>query len=93
MLYPGGRGRGGAVARRRRSPQSGCRPAKPSPARSRIRDEFNIAITDGSGYYRSWPTSKVKVTVDNPLDAHVAQLGKYTNDDLHNVLAYLQTLK
>jgi hypothetical protein len=35
----------------------------------------------------------VKVTVDNPLDAHVAQLGKYTNHDLHNVLAYLQTLK
>ena len=46
-----------------------------------------------SGYYRSWPTSKVKVTIDNPLDAHIAQLAKYTNDDLHNVLAYLQTLK
>jgi hypothetical protein len=33
------------------------------------------------------------VKVDNPLDAHIAQLAKYTNEDLHNVLAYLQTLK
>ncbi len=40
------------------------------------RDEFNIAITDAAGYYRSWPTSKVKVTVDNPLDAHIAQLAQ-----------------
>ena len=57
------------------------------------RDEFNIAITDAAGDYRSWPMSKVKVTIENPLDAHIAQLAKYTNDDLHNVLAYLQTLK
>jgi hypothetical protein len=35
----------------------------------------------------------VTVTIDDPLAAHVAQLGKYTNDDLHDVLAYLQTLK
>jgi cytochrome c oxidase cbb3-type subunit III len=57
------------------------------------RDEFTIAITDAAGYYRSWPMGAVKVAIDNPLDAHVAQLPKYTNDDLHNVLAYLQTLK
>jgi cytochrome c oxidase cbb3-type subunit 3 len=57
------------------------------------RDEFNIAITDQAGYYRSWPANQIKVTVDNPLDAHIAQLAKYTNDDVHNVLAYLQTLK
>jgi hypothetical protein len=37
--------------------------------------------------------SKVTVTIVNPLDAHIAQLAKYNNDDLHNVLAYLQTLK
>ena len=57
------------------------------------RDEFTIAITDAAGYYRSWPMSKVTVTIVNPLDAHIAQLAKYNNDDLHNVLAYLQTLK
>jgi len=36
---------------------------------------------------------RVKFTVDNPLDAHVEQLGKYTDDDMHNVLAYLHTLR
>jgi len=31
--------------------------------------------------------------VMNPLDAHIEQLGKYTDEDMHNVLAYLQTLR
>ena len=57
------------------------------------RDEFTIALTDSSGWYRSWPTRQVKFSVNNPLDAHVEQLGKYTDDDMHDVLAYLQTLR
>jgi cytochrome c oxidase cbb3-type subunit 3 len=57
------------------------------------RDEFTIALRDSSGWYRSWPTSQVQFSVDNLLDAHVEQLGKYTDDDMHNVLAYLQTLR
>jgi cytochrome c oxidase cbb3-type subunit III len=56
-------------------------------------DEFTIALTDTAGRYRSWPTRSVKFTVRNPLDAHVEQLGKYSDDDMHNVLAYLQTLR
>jgi cytochrome c oxidase cbb3-type subunit 3 len=56
-------------------------------------DEFTIALTDAAGRYRSWPTRAVKFTVNNPLDAHVEQLGKYSDDDMHNVLAYLQTLR
>jgi cytochrome c oxidase cbb3-type subunit 3 len=57
------------------------------------RDEFTIALTDSSGWYRSWPAGQVKFSVNNPLDAHVEQLGKYTDDDMHDVLAYLQTLR
>jgi cytochrome c oxidase cbb3-type subunit III len=57
------------------------------------RDEFTIALTDASGWYRSWPSSQVKFTVDDPLQAHVDQLAKYTDADMHNVLAYLQTLR
>jgi len=57
------------------------------------RDEFSIALTDASGWHRSWPTKQVKVTIDDPLQAHVDQLAKYTDADMHNVLAYLQTLK
>lgn len=57
------------------------------------RDEFTIALTDASGWYRSWATRQVQFTVDDPLQAHVAQLGKYTDADMHDVLAYLQTLR
>jgi mono/diheme cytochrome c family protein len=57
------------------------------------RDEFTIALTDASGAYRSFPTDRVKFTVDDPLEAHVEQLGKYTDADMHNLLAYLQTLR
>ena len=57
------------------------------------RDEFTIALTDAGGWYRSWPAAQVKFTVDDPLQAHVDQLGKYTDADMHNVLAYLQTLR
>ena len=56
------------------------------------RDEFTIGLIDPSGWYRSWPSSRVKFTVLNPLEAHIEQLGKYTDEDMHNVLAYLQTL-
>jgi hypothetical protein len=35
----------------------------------------------------------VKFAVDDPLQAHVEQLGKYTDETMHDVLAYLQTLR
>jgi cytochrome c oxidase cbb3-type subunit 3 len=57
------------------------------------RDEFTIALTDEAGAYHSWPAKEVTYSVKNPLDAHIDQLEKYTDDDMHNVLAYLQTLR
>src|SRR5262249_61610454 len=57
------------------------------------RDEFIIALTDAAGWYRSWPANQVRFSVDNPLEAHFEQLKRYTADDMHNVLAYLQTLR
>ena len=57
------------------------------------RDEFTVALKDAQGWYRSWSVSQVAIVVDDPLTAHVEQLGKYTDADMHNVLAYLQTLK
>jgi cytochrome c oxidase cbb3-type subunit 3 len=35
----------------------------------------------------------VKIAIDNPLHAHVELLNKYTDADMHNVFAYLQSLK
>jgi cytochrome c oxidase cbb3-type subunit 3 len=57
------------------------------------RDEFTIGLTDSNGWYRSWPARQVKFVVDDPLQAHVDQLGKYADGDMHDVLAYLQTLR
>jgi cytochrome c oxidase cbb3-type subunit 3 len=57
------------------------------------RDEFTIALTSASGAYRAFPTDAVTFTVDDPLQAHVEQLRKYTDADMHNVLAYLHTLR
>jgi len=57
------------------------------------RDEFVIGLVDSSGWYRSWFRNKVRFQVNNPLEAHSEQLGKYTEETMHNVLAYLQTLR
>lgn len=56
-------------------------------------DDFDISIWDESGAYRSWPLSKVKVQLEDPLEAHRELLDKYTDADMHNILAYLETLK
>ena len=56
-------------------------------------DEFTVALRDATGQYRSWPRASVKEKVDSPVDAHVELFSKYTDDDIHNLMAYLQTLR
>ncbi len=55
-------------------------------------DEFTVGLVDSTGSYRSWRTRDVKFKIDSPVDAHVALFDKYTDDDIHNLMAYLQTL-
>ena len=57
------------------------------------RDEFTVGLRDGSGHYRSWPADRVKYKIDEPAEAHVDLLAKYTDADIHNLMAYLQTLR
>jgi mono/diheme cytochrome c family protein len=57
------------------------------------RDEFTVGLRDAAGTYRSWPTRSVKYTVKSPADAHAEQLPKYSDDDIHNLMKYLQTLR
>jgi cytochrome c oxidase cbb3-type subunit 3 len=85
---------------------SGMRPAV-APAKVRVtlpsgqtvngslasRDEFTISVVDSNGMTQSWPVGDVKFTIDNPVAAHFEQLGKYSDEDMHNVYAYLQTLQ
>jgi cytochrome c oxidase cbb3-type subunit 3 len=58
-----------------------------------FQDEFTIGLTDEAGWYQSWLASQVKYTINAPAEAHVELLGKYTDGDVHNLMAYLQTLR
>ncbi len=57
------------------------------------RDEFTIGLRDIDGVYHSWPVARIRYTVDSPVDAHVELFSKYTDEDIHNLMAYLQTLR
>ncbi len=56
-------------------------------------DEFTVGLIDPTGAYRSWRTADVQYTVDAPVNTHVELLSKYTDADIHNLMAYLQTLR
>jgi mono/diheme cytochrome c family protein len=56
-------------------------------------DEFVVGLRDSNGVYHSWPVGNVKYVVDSPVDAHVDLFPKYTDADIHNLMAYLQTLR
>lgn len=56
-------------------------------------DGFTLGMRDSAGWYRSWKISKVKYVIDDPLAKHEALLHVYSDDDIHNLLAYLLTLK
>jgi cytochrome c oxidase cbb3-type subunit 3 len=57
------------------------------------RDAFYIAILNEDGWYRSWPLQDVKVQVKDPLAWHLALLKTYKDKDIHDIFAYLETLK
>jgi cytochrome c oxidase cbb3-type subunit 3 len=57
-------------------------------------DEFAVSLTDTAGAYHTWPCDRTRsVEVVDPLSAHKAMLPIYTDTDIHNLLAYLVTLK
>jgi cytochrome c oxidase cbb3-type subunit 3 len=56
-------------------------------------DEFSVTVLDPLGKPQTYPRSAVKVKIDDPMSAHFVQLGKYTDSSMHNVYAYLSTLK
>ena len=58
--------------------------------------DFEVTIYDaGSGRTRSWlrQGEVPKVVVTDPLQAHVEQLTKWTDTEMHNMTAYLAGLK
>jgi hypothetical protein len=57
-------------------------------------DDFNVALLDANGEYHSWKrTPALKVVKNDPYAAHDQLLAEYTDKNMHDLLAYLETLK
>lgn len=56
-------------------------------------DDFTVSLTDSSGEYHSWQRDNVKLQMEDKLAGHRALLPKYSDADLHDLTAYLVTLK
>jgi len=101
FLFPPGPGRGGRgpAAPAGPSPTAVTVTVTPAggPAVSGVLvqlDDFTVALRDASGAYRSFrrsPSLKVEKTI--PLAAHIALLETITDKQIHDVVAYLETLK
>jgi cytochrome c oxidase cbb3-type subunit III len=90
FLWPGGgRGRGARQTKVTITLPSGQTIA----GTLRRMDDFDVSIYDSEGAYHSWPRDRVKVDIPDPLKGHRELLAKYSDDDMHNLLSYLVTLK
>jgi mono/diheme cytochrome c family protein len=58
-------------------------------------DDFNVALRDANGAYHSFARTKdgPRVEVNNRLQAHLDLLTRLSDADIHNLTAYLVTLK
>jgi len=56
-------------------------------------DDFDVSMYDSKGNYRSWSRENVKVQLEDNMGGHRALLEKYTDKDMHDLTAYLVTLK
>jgi cytochrome c oxidase cbb3-type subunit III len=58
-------------------------------------DDFLVSFVDADGNYHSIPRNGdvPKVEIKDPLQPHIDMLGSWKDDDIHNVTAYLVTLK
>ena len=56
--------------------------------------ESYVSIVGPDGWSHTWPRSEVKtIVVHNPVQAHIDMLPKWTNQEMHNMFTYLETLK
>jgi mono/diheme cytochrome c family protein len=57
-------------------------------------DDFNVALRDASGEYYSWKrNASLKVVKNDPYQAHADLLDKYTDKNMHDIVAYLESIK
>jgi mono/diheme cytochrome c family protein len=99
FLYPGpprGMGRG-AAAMKNPTTVTVTEPSGKTVSGTLVHlDDFIVALNDSDGEFHSWRRDAIpglKVEVHDPRAGHEKLLEQYTNADMHNVLAYLETLK
>jgi mono/diheme cytochrome c family protein len=101
MLFPGP-GRGG----RGRAPVAGASsaatvtitvtaPGEPPVTGAIVQlDDFDVQVRDSDGKVHQWSrTPALKVVKHDPLAAHHELLDRLTNDNVHDLVAYLETVK
>jgi cytochrome c oxidase cbb3-type subunit III len=96
FLYPQTRMRRGAAATASKPVEVTVTQSNGSTVAGRLEylDEFNVALRDASGEYHSFTRDNgLKVEVRDPLAIHEQLLQHYSDADMHNILAYLETLK
>jgi cytochrome c oxidase cbb3-type subunit 3 len=57
------------------------------------RDEFRIGIIGKDGWYRSFAVPDVSIAIHDPLEAHRTLMNRYTDADMHNLFAFLESVK
>ena len=56
-------------------------------------DDFDVSLRDDKGEYHSWKRSAaLKVVKNDPLKAHIELLDKITDKNMHDIVAYLESL-
>jgi len=96
MLMPRGGGPGPAYTDRNAIKVNVALPNGESAHGTLVRlTEFEITLYDAQGRTQTWLRNgdAPRVTVTDPLQAHMDMLPKWTDTDMHNVTAYLAGLK
>ncbi len=100
FVFPRGSGRGGRGGRGAASSSKPVTVTVTPPSGVAVTgvlvavDDFNVSLRDSSGAYRSWKrTPALKVEKHDPYQAHIDLLDQYTDKNIHDVVAYLETLK
>jgi mono/diheme cytochrome c family protein len=97
FLFPGGRGGGrGRGAAAGKPVTVTVTPASGASITGTLvhLDDFSVALRDAAGEYRSFQrTAALKVVKNDPAQAHHDLLDRYTDQNIHDIVAYLETLK
>ena len=93
----GGRGRGGPASA---SPNPNAITVTITPSSGPViagvlveQSDFFVTLREADGTMRAVPRAGAKVVLTNPLQAHIDLLDRITDKQIHDLVAYLETLK